>query len=499
MRIRPLPSIAVLSLLAFPSAADAAHRDKHGSKFQISLRTGQEDQEGSLREIVSFGKSVRLAEGEKAKNVVVIGGSAAIKGEVEEDVVVVAGQALVDGTVDGDVVAIGSVVLSSGAEVQGDAVAVGGSLSIEPGATVGGDRTEVGVGFLRTPAFLGDSRAAEALRRWIVEGLFWLRPFPPRVGWAWAAAGVLLAFYVGLALVFPAGMGRCVSVLEERPLSALLTGILAALLVGPASLMLAATVVGILAIPFLALLMIAAAVFGKAVMSCWVGRGVGKRFEAPALDNGAAAVALGTGLVFAVYAVPVLGLVAWVLTAAFGAGAVLLAGFDALRSETGGSAPVEPEVLAGAGPIATGSGGPAPEAQAPPAQARAMQTGAAARAGFWPRLGAVCVDALLVGFVGAATPLPPFSLVLWLVYQVGMWTWKSTTVGGIVFGLKGVRLDGRPMDFGVALVRHLASYLSAMALFLGFLWAGWDPEGRTWHDKLAGTIVVKVPKGEPLI
>jgi uncharacterized RDD family membrane protein YckC len=131
--------------------------------------------------------------------------------------------------------------------------------------------------------------------------------------------------------------------------------------------------------------------------------------------------------------------------------------------------------------------------------APASRAGSLPRAGFWPRFGAICIDVLVVGFVGAVTPLPAFSLPLWLVYQVGFWTWKSTTIGGIVFDLKGLRLDGRNMDFGVALVRHLASYLSAMALFLGFLWAGWDEEGQTWHDKLAGTVVVKVPKGEALL
>jgi uncharacterized RDD family membrane protein YckC len=57
-----------------------------------------------------------------------------------------------------------------------------------------------------------------------------------------------------------------------------------------------------------------------------------------------------------------------------------------------------------------------------------------------------------------------------------------------------VRTDGRPINFSVALVRSLLSIFSMMVIFLGFLWAAWDREKQTWHDKIAGTVVVKVPR-----
>ena len=62
-----------------------------------------------------------------------------------------------------------------------------------------------------------------------------------------------------------------------------------------------------------------------------------------------------------------------------------------------------------------------------------------------------------------------------------------------------VRLDGQPMTFSVALVRSLSSFFSAFALFLGFFWAGWDKQRQAWHDKIAGTVVVAMPKGISLI
>ena len=68
-----------------------------------------------------------------------------------------------------------------------------------------------------------------------------------------------------------------------------------------------------------------------------------------------------------------------------------------------------------------------------------------------------------------------------------------------VCNLKVVRLDGRPMDVGVALVRALGSIFSFLALGIGFFWAGWSSERQSWHDKIAGTTIVKVPKGIPLI
>jgi uncharacterized RDD family membrane protein YckC len=86
-----------------------------------------------------------------------------------------------------------------------------------------------------------------------------------------------------------------------------------------------------------------------------------------------------------------------------------------------------------------------------------------------------------------------------MAYHIGMWTWKATTIGGIVLGIKVVRLDGQPMNFAVAFVRCLSSVFSIVALGLGFFWAGWDRERQAWHDKIAGTVIVRVPRGVSLV
>jgi len=73
------------------------------------------------------------------------------------------------------------------------------------------------------------------------------------------------------------------------------------------------------------------------------------------------------------------------------------------------------------------------------------------------------------------------------------------TVGGVVLRLQVVRQDGGPLTFLVALVRALAAAFSAVVLFLGFFWIAWDNDKQGWHDKIAGTVVVRLPRSMPLV
>jgi uncharacterized RDD family membrane protein YckC len=126
------------------------------------------------------------------------------------------------------------------------------------------------------------------------------------------------------------------------------------------------------------------------------------------------------------------------------------------------------------------------------------------RAGFWLRTCATVLDFVLFMFVSICLhtiriKLGPKLLLLWFIYHVAMWAWKGTTIGGIVMGIKLVRVDGRPVDVGLALVRAAASIFSALVMFIGFFWAGWNREKQSWHDKIAGTALVKMPKGVSLL
>jgi uncharacterized RDD family membrane protein YckC len=85
-----------------------------------------------------------------------------------------------------------------------------------------------------------------------------------------------------------------------------------------------------------------------------------------------------------------------------------------------------------------------------------------------------------------------------LVYMVISWTLKQTTLGGYVCQIRLVRTDGTPLSFADALVRGLAGVVSLLIFAIGALWILRDPERQAWHDKIAGTYVVKVPRGWPL-
>jgi uncharacterized RDD family membrane protein YckC len=121
------------------------------------------------------------------------------------------------------------------------------------------------------------------------------------------------------------------------------------------------------------------------------------------------------------------------------------------------------------------------------------------RAGFWERMGAGFLDLILVAILSGLVGGLPLGLLVALAYFAGMWAWRGTTVGGIVLNLKVVRYDGQQMNFAVALVRGLMAAFSAIVFFLGFLWIAWDSEKQAWHDKLAGTVVVRQPRGSPLL
>ena len=122
------------------------------------------------------------------------------------------------------------------------------------------------------------------------------------------------------------------------------------------------------------------------------------------------------------------------------------------------------------------------------------------RAGFWIRMLAIFIDLVLVGF--AMHLLDHHSggtLLVLAIYAAIMWKLKGTTVGGIVCDLKVVRIGGGPLDWGTAIVRALGCFLSLVVAGLGFIWIAVDRDHQAWHDKIAGTVVVRVPKGSGLI
>ena len=114
-------------------------------------------------------------------------------------------------------------------------------------------------------------------------------------------------------------------------------------------------------------------------------------------------------------------------------------------------------------------------------------------------MGALLIDALLVGILLGVLHVRHLELVVLAAYGAVMWKHRGATIGGIVFDLHVVRLDGRQLDWETAIVRALSCFLSLAVAGLGFIWIAFDDNRQAWHDKIAGTVVVRVAKAAPLV
>lgn len=530
-----------------PESVDRHDRLDWRSRIESRHRRHRLDHDDN--NIVSIGHSSHLQSGEKADAVVSVFGSSTSDGEamdvvsvfgntrvtgpVHDSAVAVLGNAYVDGKVDGDVVAVlGNVTLGPNAEVGGDVVAVLGTMERDPGAILHGSVQRI----LNFDA--GGFGGFAWLNTWINHCLLYGRPLAlvHGLGWAWTLALGLLAFYALLALMFRSGVERCVHTIETEPGHTALAALIGILLTPVLLVLLCVTVIGIAAVPFVVAALFCISLFGKAVMLAWLGGRISGRRPGVA-NHPAVAVLIGGAVVLALYVVPVVGFLVYKLLGFFGFGAVvytLVLHARARRAAAGPPpAPASPAFAAAsaadpsnsatmAGPGWTAGPAPAAAAAAPQSSAAAEPvqpaappsapagaipsgplpsqiTAAMPRAGFWIRMAALLLDVLLVGFVMSLLhPFGNFHIMVLAIYGAVMWKLRGTTVGGIVCDLHVVRLDGRPLDWETAIVRALGCFLSLFVVFLGFIWIAFDHNHQAWHDKIAGTVVVRAKRGAPL-
>lgn len=119
--------------------------------------------------------------------------------------------------------------------------------------------------------------------------------------------------------------------------------------------------------------------------------------------------------------------------------------------------------------------------------------------GFWPRAAALWADSLLVGAVGwgAQTVTGDGHLILLayaleLPYFVLMWATTGRTFGLWLVGGRVVRQeDGGRLGLRRSLVRLVGYFVDAASCCAGFAWAGVDRRKQGWHDKMAGSYVVR--------
>ena len=75
---------------------------------------------------------------------------------------------------------------------------------------------------------------------------------------------------------------------------------------------------------------------------------------------------------------------------------------------------------------------------------------------------------------------------------VAFWLYKGATPGKMLLHARIVDAQsGEAPSRRQCLIRYLGYYVSILTLFLGFIWVAVDPRKQGFHDKLAGTVVVR--------
>ena len=144
-------------------------------------------------------------------------------------------------------------------------------------------------------------------------------------------------------------------------------------------------------------------------------------------------------------------------------------------------------------------------------QASGSSVASAPKAGFWIRFVALVIDGLIVGIPGgiivailaavAGKDATGVIIVLYglfilaeVAYFVYFWSRPDgQTLGMKMFNLRVVKTDGSPLTVGGAIVRYVGYIVDSIifGLPIGYLWAAFDKDKQAWHDKMAGTYVIK--------
>ena len=132
-------------------------------------------------------------------------------------------------------------------------------------------------------------------------------------------------------------------------------------------------------------------------------------------------------------------------------------------------------------------------------------------AGFWIRTGAALIDTILMLIIIApiligiykkdyrvSEPFVQgtwevlFNYILPAIVVIIFWAYKSATPGKMVTKLTIVdaKTGGKP-SIGQFIGRYLGYYISTIPFCLGLIWVGVDKRKQGWHDKIAGTVVIK--------
>jgi uncharacterized RDD family membrane protein YckC len=133
--------------------------------------------------------------------------------------------------------------------------------------------------------------------------------------------------------------------------------------------------------------------------------------------------------------------------------------------------------------------------------------------GFWPRVGASIIDAVIIliitsplliaiygwsYFTDESKPLiagPADFLISWVLPAIAVilfWLHRQATPGKMAVSARVVDArTGDTLTVGQSIGRYLAYFVAVLPFFLGIIWVAFDSRKQGWHDKLAGTVVIR--------
>jgi len=153
-------------------------------------------------------------------------------------------------------------------------------------------------------------------------------------------------------------------------------------------------------------------------------------------------------------------------------------------------------------------------------------------AGFWIRVGAALIDIIIalviltpimhliygntywhgeivyderLGYTQHTSAFHGFwdfflSLVLPFIATVWFWIKFQATPGKMATKLRVVDAEtGDSLSLGKSIGRYFAYIVSFLPLGLGIFWIALDRRKQGWHDKLAGSVVIRSHKKEPVV
>ena len=129
--------------------------------------------------------------------------------------------------------------------------------------------------------------------------------------------------------------------------------------------------------------------------------------------------------------------------------------------------------------------------------------------GFWLRVVAYIIDAIILGIVGGVFSIPlnvnyndinsasvrtsnGIDLVLSFLYFTLLWSYMGASLGQRILGMRVVdATTGQRIGFGKAALRWLGLIISFFVCLIGVIWVAFDARKQGWMDKIAGTVVLR--------